>query len=317
MRYLTLVFVLFSTLGHALACGEFEGWVRALYWTPTSTTIDSLFVNRSPSNSFFNLEQFSFDFDYDWGVELGGGWRWRDCSDVQLRGLWVRNTRDVDTRVEPQSGITTSIGTSQFVVFVSNGFGLVSTRLRSQYWTIRATLDQIVASHQCLSFAASIGARYVNLSQALRITTSLFDIGLSTQVSSNDLLSYDFSGGGIEAGLHAIWNLWWGLSLSGEVGGTATIGTTKTQQRVFVVINAESTLNTFLRRPSKTIIVPGVDVALDLAYSTCCYGAKLTGSVGYALQHYFEVYRDASSTLTSRFYDAGNAGPYLSPGAQY
>jgi Legionella pneumophila major outer membrane protein precursor len=229
---------------------QMTGHAEAIYWKPTTGGLD-LAVR---GNRVDMVKP-----DGHWGVRGAVGvlapW---SCTGLSVGGLFIQT--------DDSHRVVGDIGTGAFGVEAE---GEVVGRLRFKYWNVDALSDYTSFAGPCLSMAILGGARYVEISQKQNI-----------RCLDAAAVKYRYRGIGPGLGVRGSWCVWQGLHLSAQLYAMALIGARATALQ-------EPLIRTHY--PDATTIVPAADLAILISYSLDWSGFLATFSIGYDLQHYWQV----------------------------
>lgn len=305
--YLACSLILFSSLTGAGACrcSTFEIGADLLYWKPVSQPFQWILEDTASTEFLYTIGQ-----DLDWGYRVWACYRppcW--CQWFLLRWTELSNC-DSAFITRPQNA------TNFIVLQTQSAFPTASSTV-SAYGKLRQTYKRLqlrgyhpLCANSCNSFALFAGIDYLRFTLGVKLNDNGDTTGTSFLFRGNNR----YRGGVIELGFAYQQYLPCGFSLSMDAGGLLAVGSS-VYTYVFGAIDQPSQIKT----KNLTSCMPGITFSFSvngsyIPKSRLCSNACIAGSVGLALDYYFQPV-DQHAYVNNPFHihrvDVGYGGPFF------
>jgi len=262
--------------------GSWEMGAEALYWKNCSCDWEyGLLRDSEGQTTAVGL----LNPDYDWGFRvLGGYYSCDSCNFLTLDWVYWRSTNTI-TRTAPAG---------QTIVDANLSITTGKFKIRSHYNRVNLRGGIYLYRGCDINFYTYAGVRWVDIEEKRQID------GFATQQTGQPVLAAsrtkaDFWGVGLEVGVGASYYLGCNFYLNGNIGGSTALGERRFLSRLTdqATIHNSETIN----YPTRTIVVPGVDLRLGVSYKYDCSCFSITGEIGYEHTTYFNamIFRQAGN----------------------
>lgn len=264
------------------ACYSFNIGAEALYWAPCNYQNEyGVFRPQEEPPRTTTTKRIQLSPKHEWGFRIFGSVADKcECNFVSLEWAHVSGT----TRKVLNAGderLAFGDTTSRF-------FDQVSGSQKTRYNKVSLKIGHQFVDTRCARLYGYLGARYGEiwvefLDEALKLAP-----GSNSGFPTENRWRTKFSGGGLETGIAATYDLWCGFGLNARIGLHSLIGeqNRKVKNRTTINNNTSVTIDS---SNYSTSCVGGYEMRIGLTYQYECGCWWVRGEVGYEHTHYSQA----------------------------